>query len=549
MHEGIRKAAAHQLMVDIHDEFRDTGYRRTYPNLMTVEGIFGNEEFPTPTHNAALPFTRFLTGPGDYTYCWYSGKLKVTHAHQLALSTIYFSPWQVLFWYDRPGQFGDDPALDYWKNLPTCWDETRVLKDQIGQCASVARRRGSEWFIGTINPAGGEIQIPLSFLEAGAKYTATIYGDRDVNDPASKAVKIETIPVDRATVLKPVMSTNGGQAVRIVRATQEDRSSTGTSTALATAAGTASASAEAGAPIGIRKAPAPLFRDPVHDGAADATLVWNRAEQCWWMLYTNRRADADDEKGVKWVHGTDIGIASTPDGGATWNYRGIARGLEFETNGTRNTFWAPEVVDFGGKYHAFISYVRGVPETWKGTRDILHYTSTNLLDWKFESIVVPGSIDACVHRLPDGRWRMWFKNEQKKIRGTVLDSEDLYTWKPTHLRNAGSRPRQGRRPGRVLLEGLVLDGEGPVARAGRVSLAGPRRLEVHGRDPRQARQASRRPADRPASRRARAGQRPCLPRLLRAPGGKGAGLSPHLAAGRQARLRWQHPDLRPRRGI
>ena len=194
------------------------------------------------------------------------------------------------------------------------------------------------------------------------------------------------------------------------------------------------------------RAPAPLFRDPIHDGAADATLIWNRAEQCWWMLYTNRRADADDEKGVKWVHGTDLGIASTPDGGATWKYRGIARGLEFETNGTRNTFWAPEVVDFGGKYHAFISYVRGVPETWAGTRDILHYTSTNLLDWKFESIVVPGSIDACVHRLPDGRWRMWFKNEQKKIRGTVLDSDDLYTWKPTQSEMPDPDPGKGEGP-------------------------------------------------------------------------------------------------------
>ncbi len=196
----------------------------------------------------------------------------------------------------------------------------------------------------------------------------------------------------------------------------------------------------------IRKAPAPLFRDPVHDGAADPTLVWNRAEKCWWMLYTNRRADADDEKGVKWVHGTDIGIASTPDAGATWVYRGIARGLEFETNGTRNTFWAPEVVDFEGKYHAFISYVRGVPETWKGTRDIVHYTSTNLLDWKFESIVVPGSIDACVHRLPNGRWRMWFKNEQHKIPGTVLDSDDLYTWKPTQSQMPDPDPGKGEGP-------------------------------------------------------------------------------------------------------
>ncbi|NLH18235.1 MAG: glycoside hydrolase family 97 protein [Phycisphaerae bacterium] len=218
VHEGIRKAAAHRLMVDIHDEFRDTGYRRTYPNLMTVEGIYGNEEFPTPAHNATLPFTRFLTGPADYTYCWYSGKLKVTHAHQLALSTIYFSPWQVLYWYDKPGQFNDDPALDYWKDLPTCWDETRVLIDQIGRCVSIARKRGTEWFIGTINPAGGEIQIPLSFLEPGITYMATIYSDRDPDNAVSKAVRIETIQVDSTTILKPHIPANGGQAVHLIRA-------------------------------------------------------------------------------------------------------------------------------------------------------------------------------------------------------------------------------------------------------------------------------------------------------------------------------------------
>jgi alpha-glucosidase len=217
VHEGVRKAAAHHLMVDIHDEFRDTGYRRTFPNLMTVEGIAGNEEFPTPAHNAALPFTRFLTGPADYTYCWYSNRLKVTHAHQLALSTINFSPWQVLFWYDKPSQYRGEPALEYWKDLPVCWDETRVLADQIGRCASVARRRGSNWFVGTINPGGGDVPIPLSFLEPGVMYSATLYSDREADDPTSGAVTVETIPVDRTTVLRPRIPVNGGQAVRIVR--------------------------------------------------------------------------------------------------------------------------------------------------------------------------------------------------------------------------------------------------------------------------------------------------------------------------------------------
>lgn len=193
-------------------------------------------------------------------------------------------------------------------------------------------------------------------------------------------------------------------------------------------------------------APAPLFRDPVHDGATDPTVVWNRDEKRWWILYTARRADADDETGVKWVHGSDIGLASTPDGGRTWEYRGIARGLEFEGPGARNTFWAPEVVWHEGRYHAFISYVRGVPETWEGTRDILHYTSADLLDWKLERNVVPGAIDACVHRLPDGRWRMWFKNEQRKVRGTVRDSDDLATWKPARAEMPEPKPGQGEGP-------------------------------------------------------------------------------------------------------
>ncbi len=222
LHEAVRKAAAHHLMVDIHDEFRDTGYRRTYPNLMTVEGIAGNEEFPTPSHNAALPFTRFLTGPADYTYCWGSARLRVTHAHQLALSTIDFSPWQMLFWYDRPGQIRVDQALDYWKALPTCWDETRVLEGRIGRCVSIARRSGADWFVGTINPGGGEVRLPLSFLEPGRKYLATIYGDDEADGSNPGGVEIKRLAVDRGTVLKPRMPVNGGQAVQLVRIGRPD---------------------------------------------------------------------------------------------------------------------------------------------------------------------------------------------------------------------------------------------------------------------------------------------------------------------------------------
>jgi hypothetical protein len=84
----------------------------------------------------------------------------------------------------------------------------------------------------------------------------------------------------------------------------------------------------------------PLFRDPVFDGASDPVLIRNRPERSWWMLYTSRRATAPT-KGVGWVHGSDVGIASSNDGGATWCYRGVLNlGHEFG----RNTFWAPEVI-------------------------------------------------------------------------------------------------------------------------------------------------------------------------------------------------------------
>lgn len=212
LHEAIRKAAAHHLMVDIHDEFRSTGYQRTYPNLMTVEGILGNEGFPSPVHNATLPFTRFLTGPGDYTYCWTSGRLKVTHAHQLALSTLYFSPWQFLFWYDRPGQVPDEPALDYWRHLPTTWDETRVLQGEIGRRAVIARRQGDEWFVGAIAPVDGRFPIPLDFLPPGRAFHARVYSD----NPEGPGIRIEERMVDSQSELEANIPPNGGLAVRLV---------------------------------------------------------------------------------------------------------------------------------------------------------------------------------------------------------------------------------------------------------------------------------------------------------------------------------------------
>lgn len=174
---------------------------------------------------------------------------------------------------------------------------------------------------------------------------------------------------------------------------------------------------------------APLFRDPIFDGAADPTIIWNHDQKEWWMIYTNRRAIVQCE-GVSWVHGTDLGIATSSDGGKSWNYRGIIEGLDFERG--RNTFWAPEIIYHNGTYHMYVSYIQGVPNQWEGhKREITHYTSRNLWDWKLESILELSSvfvIDACVHVLPDGRFRMWYKDEADNSYTYAADSEDLYQW-------------------------------------------------------------------------------------------------------------------------
>ncbi len=127
LHEAIRKCAAHQLMVDVHDEYRGTGYSRTYPNLMTVEGVRGDETSPTNEITLTYLFTRMIAGPADHTVCWMDPRVQrnATYAYQLAKPVCFFSPWQFLFWYDRPAAIARTPELEFFRELPTIWDETR----------------------------------------------------------------------------------------------------------------------------------------------------------------------------------------------------------------------------------------------------------------------------------------------------------------------------------------------------------------------------------------------------------------------------------------
>ena len=171
LHNAVKKCADYHLMVDIHDEYRPTGWSRTYPNLMTQEGIGGNEEMPVADHNVVLPFTRFLCGPADYTPCYFNGRVKNTKAHQLAMPVVYYSPISFLYWYDLPNAYKGEKELDFWKYCPTVWDESKALAGEIGEYIIQARRTGNDWFVGAMNGLQAR-DITLNtadFLQKGKK--------------------------------------------------------------------------------------------------------------------------------------------------------------------------------------------------------------------------------------------------------------------------------------------------------------------------------------------------------------------------------------------
>lgn len=217
--EMFKKAAENNIMVNVHDDWRPTGEQRTWPNLMTAEGIRGNEEMPDATHNTILPFTRYIAGAADYTICYYDKRIKTTHAHQLALAAIYYSPIQTLYWYDKPAVSNNEPELEFWDKIPTSWDETKVLQGAPGEYVSAARRKGDDWFVGTItNNDARTLKLSFDFLPKAKKFTATFYSDDDAA-PTNTKVKVECKTITSATVIETKLKASGGQAIWITPAT------------------------------------------------------------------------------------------------------------------------------------------------------------------------------------------------------------------------------------------------------------------------------------------------------------------------------------------
>lgn len=167
----VKTCGEHKLLVNLHDNLRPAGLERTLPNYVALEGVRGNEQFPTARHNCTLPFTRALSGPIDYTICFANPKNQTTDAHQLALAAVYYNPLTFLYWYDEPEKYGDRnwPELAFFDECPTTWSQTIALSGVIGEHAVVARQAANgKWFLGAItNEVARTVTIDLARLGPG----------------------------------------------------------------------------------------------------------------------------------------------------------------------------------------------------------------------------------------------------------------------------------------------------------------------------------------------------------------------------------------------
>jgi alpha-glucosidase len=225
----LRKAAEHHLTVDFHGAYKPTGLRRTFPNLLTREGVMGMEYSKwstreTPEHDATLPFTRMLAGPLDYTPGCFNNATREgfkvqnvqpmcqgTRAHQLAMYVDFLSPLVMLS--DYPEDYDHNPGMEFLDKVPTVWDETKVLAGEPGKFVAIARRHGDTWYFGAMtNWDARDLAIPLKFLGSG-KYRAQIFSDGPDAESDAKSLSTTSRSVNAGESLSLHLAPGGGAAV------------------------------------------------------------------------------------------------------------------------------------------------------------------------------------------------------------------------------------------------------------------------------------------------------------------------------------------------
>ena len=209
--EAVADAVKYKMMVSFHGETMPRGLRRTFPNLLTHEGVRGAEYYtfpgypaPNAVHNTTLPFTRNVVGSMDYTPSTFSAKLKATsYAHELALPFVFESGWTVMA--DAPEEYLNSPAKPILQKLEAAWDETKLLEGYPGEYVVMARRKGEEWFIAAIN-ANTERTIKIDIGKMGNMLSSIeVYTDGSTPDK----LKVEQMkPVNG--VVEILLKHNGG---------------------------------------------------------------------------------------------------------------------------------------------------------------------------------------------------------------------------------------------------------------------------------------------------------------------------------------------------
>ena len=229
----IETAAKHHIMIDNHEPVMPTGLQRTYPNLMTQEGVRGQEYDAwspdggnPPEHTVTIPFTRCLAGPVDFTPGTFNftntavptTRPNTTLAKQLALAVVIFSPLQMSS--DKIENYEGRPELEFISRCPATWGRTVIPHASIGEYLTVARkeRDSDAWWIGSItNAESRDLSLSLSFLDEGRRYKARIFADGTDADYRDNPypVEISEMEVDSTTELPLHLATSGGAAIMI----------------------------------------------------------------------------------------------------------------------------------------------------------------------------------------------------------------------------------------------------------------------------------------------------------------------------------------------
>ena len=231
-HRVCREAAKRKMLVDFHGDQKPAVMTRTWPNLINTEGVRGMEWSKwswesEPKHNVTLPFTRMFLGPMDYTPGAMRNATKSTFApinhqpmamgtrcHQLAMYVVYEAPLQMLS--DSPSNYLREPEImEFLGPVPTVWDETRALDARIAEYVLVARKSGSDWYVGAMTDwTARDLEVDFSFLGQG-RFTMESYQDGVNADRSASDYKKTTTAVGNTTKLKIHLAPGGGWAARI----------------------------------------------------------------------------------------------------------------------------------------------------------------------------------------------------------------------------------------------------------------------------------------------------------------------------------------------